>query len=232
MKGHETSPIAYIVSSYNDERKILAQCLFFICYQVIIAPEDSLNILKLLQEICVAMKSKKKEKETEVLTDSEGGITAFTLYITIICFLDTSHELYVPSTGDHSLFICISIFTVCIIQQVNSPAATSCTVQSSSLNSTMKSLNLGKTVKLSSAICTDLTPTSIATFQGCVMLLWGLFLNACLTEHNVYEPANIIKEEVIAELIDKAVKQVHRMECIIYCTHCTDSRMCFCFCTS
>lgn len=58
---------------------------------------------------------------------------------------------------------------------------------------------------------------SIATFQGCVMLLWGLFLNACLTEHNVYEPAAVIKEEVIAELIDKAVKQVHRMDS--KCTH-------------
>ncbi len=89
------------ISTYkNEERKTIAECLFYVYYQTTATPEDAISVLKLLMECSTSLKQKKKESEIPV--DTDVFQICYTLMITLLCLLDVTHELVVPKTGDPS----------------------------------------------------------------------------------------------------------------------------------
>lgn len=116
------------ISSLNEsqqtfrakERRLLADILFSIYYQTTISSQEALALLRLFHDLTAFLKSKNPEDKNELFQVSSLHILFFfsdflsisqctfccqvgyILMFTIICFLNTQHELVDPRTGEET----------------------------------------------------------------------------------------------------------------------------------
>lgn len=97
MSGQEKMPLS-IVNDKQEERKKLAECLFYIYYQTVIPGDEAMKIIELLSK-CGSTKTLLRDPSASYNVNFQ---VLYILTLTVCCFLDITHELISPKTGEAS----------------------------------------------------------------------------------------------------------------------------------